>query len=150
MFTLNEIKISFISNRNDIFYAINDLSNYLYNQKINNLDTLKSIADKYSKYATVLVASILNKTVGLSVFYDNDNETKTAFISMIVVAKDVQGKGVGGALIDRVFEQCTSNGMKQVRLKVANSNENAIRFYIKHGFKLEKKMKDESFYVCKI
>ena len=146
----NEVRISRITNSNEIYAAICLLSEYLFNQSLNCVNVLKSLSEKYSKNAKVLIASIADEIKGLCVLYDNDIDTRTAFLSMIVVSEDAQGKGIGNALLSSMLEQCKVSGMERLRLEVANTNANAIRFYCNRGFAIEKKMQDSSYYYCTI
>lgn len=61
-----------------------------------------------------------------------------AYLTMIVVEKEEQGKGYGSLLMHEMFRYCKENGMEKIRLKVACTNKTAYRFYIKHGFHMVK------------
>ena len=135
-----------ISHENEIYDILCALSNDLFNQSINNPCILQSLAKKYAQNATVFVAYVNEEPKGLCAFYANDNVTKIAFLSMIVVAKGEQGKGIGKELICRMIKHCISNGMTQLKLEVANTNYSAIRFYEKQGFAVEKELKDTIIY----
>ena len=142
----NKIRISRISSSDDIYTAIHSLAAYLHNQAINKPKMIRALSEKYEKNATVLIARVSEEVAGVCVFYDNDIKNKTAYLSMIVVSKAAQGRGVGSALLQAMTDQCCDSGMNRLRLEVANSNKTAIRFYLKHGFELEKEMQNSSFY----
>lgn len=140
------VKISTIFRDNEIYDTLCALSENLFNQSINTPCTLQSLAKKYAQNANVIVAYVNDVPKGLCVFYDNNNVTKIAFLSMIVVAKEEQGKGIGNLLIKSMIKHCVSNGMERLELEVANANVSAIRFYEKNGFKIEKAIGDKRIY----
>ena len=58
----------------------------------------------------------------------------------IDILANLQGKGAGKALMQRLFEHLKKNSVPGVHLGVDGANENAIGFYKKIGFEvLEKK-----------
>jgi ribosomal protein S18 acetylase RimI-like enzyme len=50
------------------------------------------------------------------------------------VAPEARRTGVGEALVDAVIEWAGSNGVKRLRLDVADNNAAAIALYIREGF----------------
>lgn len=77
---------------------------------------------------TVLVAEIDGHRVGFAGVLDNDN-----FLHSLYVDPDVQGQGVGSALLDAVQQRFTSTGS----LKCLMQNEAALHFYQQHGWRRE-------------
>lgn len=106
-------------------------------------------AEKLSRYANVAVCKINGETAGLLVFYSNDLETKTAYISLIGVNKKWQGKGISGFLLDYCTEESKKSGMEFLKLEVDLDNARAIRFYLKNGFENCEKSEGSSVHMCK-
>lgn len=53
----------------------------------------------------------------------------------IGVLPEYRGTGLGSQLLERAIEHAKSqNGIEKVELEVFESNENAVQFYLKHGF----------------
>lgn len=102
-----------------------------YFQKIDNL-------------ACFLVAKRENEISGFSAFYMNDQEHKTAFVSLIAVAPHMQGQNIGALLLDESEKLARGNGMRRMALKVHVENLKAIRFYKKQGYTIEPQ-KDEAY-----
>lgn len=127
--------------------ALLKMAQYMHQQAINNPNSIHQMADKYSKNANVLIAVTDGTVKGMSAFYSNDQITKTAFLSTIVVAKDAQRNGLGHRLLAETIQRCIADGMQRLRLEVADSNANAISFYKKHGFSLERKLDYSSYYI---
>lgn len=142
--------IETLNNADEIYNALCQLSPYLYNQSVNNQATLRNLSDKFSQKANVLVAKNEDEVKGLCVFYNNDSENFTAYLSIIVVAADSQGTGLGGVMFQKMLECCRKAGMKKLRLEVDNTNFNALNFYKKRGFVLEKQNEQTSYLICEI
>ena len=90
--------------------------------------------EKVCKNATFLVARDRKEVCGFCAFYDNDMETKCAYITLIAVDSSWQAKGIGRRLVMKTIERACQNGMKMIRLEVAKENFPAISFYEKCGF----------------
>lgn len=71
---------------------------------------------------------------GLVAYYCNDQETKEAYISLIVVASEARGAGLGRALIEHVVSQATQRRFNTCALELVRGNHAAQRFYEKLGF----------------
>jgi len=57
------------------------------------------------------------------------------YIFVLAVLPEYQGKGLGSQLIQFAEDTARKKKFKKVSLLVSAQNENAIRFYEKHGFK---------------
>ncbi|WDE09982.1 GNAT family N-acetyltransferase [Thalassomonas haliotis] len=64
------------------------------------------------------------------------------YIMMLIIAPEYRGKGVGKAALGRLRANCIK---PYLRLRVFESNEKALKFYIRYGYELIEK--EESFYV---
>jgi len=60
----------------------------------------------------------------------------------IASAGHARRKGVGGALLSAVLENAKQCGLVSVFLEVRSSNDAAISFYLKHGFRPIRQRKD--------
>jgi len=60
------------------------------------------------------------------------------YIAFLAVYQQVQTRGVGTALMKRAEEDAVSCGAKFVCLDVETENENAVRFYEKRGYTIER------------
>lgn len=60
------------------------------------------------------------------------------YIAFLAVYQQVQTRGVGTALMKRAEEDAVSCGAKFVCLDVETENENAVRFYQKRGYTIER------------
>lgn len=64
----------------------------------------------------------------------------------IGVSPDFQGQGIGGSLLSYVKDMAQISGIHKLSLRVMATNQEAIRFYEKHGFVQEAHFKEE-FYI---
>jgi ribosomal protein S18 acetylase RimI-like enzyme len=53
----------------------------------------------------------------------------------LVITREFRRKGIGSALLDKVFNWCFEKGIKRVEVKVALANEVSRKFWRKMGFK---------------
>jgi GNAT superfamily N-acetyltransferase len=67
-------------------------------------------------------------------FEDTFNAQETLFIYAVVVAKEAQGKGVGGEIMKKIYSMARILGKSQVMLDVNNRNKRAYEWYIREGF----------------
>lgn len=91
-------------------------------------------AEKISMYGITVVYTVDQETAGMAVFYANNRETKTGYISLIGLKKAYQGKGYGRIFLDKILEKMDASGMRKCMLEVDCDNEEAFRFYCKYGF----------------
>lgn len=68
------------------------------------------------------------------IFY-NKLEDKELLIDVLVVARDMRGKGVGSKLVAFIIDFACSRGYEQVKLFVIDTNEKAKRLYERMGFR---------------
>ncbi|MDB0065944.1 ribosomal protein S18-alanine N-acetyltransferase [Gammaproteobacteria bacterium] len=73
-----------------------------------------------------------NKMLGFLIFSPIKPE---AHLLSIAVIETQQYKGIGSLLLKSMISQCKAMGINQVFLEVRASNEKAIGFYQKYGFK---------------
>ena len=79
-----------------------------------------------------LVCKEDNKMLGFLIFSPIKPE---AHLLSIAVIESQQYKGIGSLLLKSMISQCKAMGINQVFLEVRASNEKAIGFYQKYGFK---------------
>jgi len=69
----------------------------------------------------------------LSAVISSPKETR---ILLMTVRPIYRNKGIGTMLLNEFISRCFSFDLRAVNLEVRVSNENAIRFYGSHGFKI--------------
>jgi ribosomal protein S18 acetylase RimI-like enzyme len=71
---------------------------------------------------------------GFVAFYCNNQQTRQAFITSVVVAPPDRGTGLGRELVRAVLDTCRSRGFTRCRLEVRSDNVAAIAMYTGLGF----------------
>ncbi len=84
--------------------------------------------------ATNLVAEVEDQTVGFLVL-DSEPEGRRATLVTLDVVEAHRNTGIGSLLLDRSEELLRKQEISRYRLQVDISNEGAIAFYQKHGFR---------------
>lgn len=92
------------------------------------------MAKKFYENAVFIVAEIGDIPIGFCSFYANDNINKKGYISMIAVESEYRRHHIGFMLLNETISISKELGMKQMRLEVSVSNNNAILFYKRNGF----------------
>lgn len=137
--------------KNAIYNAILQCSDFFFNQALNNPDDIGILAAKFACRANVDCITVNSKVAGFISYYCNDSIMKNGYISMLVVRGAFQGKGLGTLLMNSAINNCRCNGMERIRLEVDRANETAIGFYQKIGFMKEGNASEHSdYYVMKI
>ena len=65
---------------------------------------------------------------------DRYPDDETAFIGLLMVAKDLQGHGVGAFIVKALSEALKAKHYKRIRLGYIKTNRSAQRFWLKQGF----------------
>lgn len=94
---------------------------------------INTLAQKYAEIAEFYVVYSETETAGFIAYYCND-ESRNAFVSMLMVREKFQRQGIGRAFLDRVIEDCEKLGKDRIRLEVDTDNAKGLSFYKKNGF----------------
>lgn len=122
---------------------------YAFMEGIVGRSNYEEIFDKIDRYAIFLGVYEAEDMVGYAALYANDAENKIAYISMIGVLDNMQGKHIGSELINKCIIEATKRGMNSIRLECMNDNKNAISFYEHMGFCYERDCSENSKYYVK-
>ncbi len=102
----------------------------------NEQDYLKEI---YRKDSIAKAAKSENgRTIGFVIvrlFINSDNLFDKAEIQNIAVRKNFQRKGIAQKIFDKILNELRDKKISEVWLEVRESNEKAINFYEKNGFR---------------
>lgn len=120
-------------NKPELIDALNELGDLLpdpLKQRVN----IEEYALKLTNYAVIFYAKLDNKIVGLVALYANDKQTQVAHIPLVVIAKDIQRRGVGKFILQEAINFSKNQDMKSIWLFVHKDNLAAIDFYKPFGF----------------
>ena len=104
---------------------------------------------KICNYAIFIEACANDSPLGYAAMYANDIKSRVAYLTLIAVRPDYQNMGIGSALLAKCVCCAKDYNMKLLRLEVRKRNANAISFYKKNGFVIEKECSDISFYMLR-
>ena len=103
---------------------------------------LEEMARKFASFGTVIELIEDEERIGFAAFYHNDRKLRRAFLSMIVILPEYQGKGYGSRLLAEVEHECVDDEMKILAVEVRTDNERAIKFYETRGFAVVNALSD--------
>lgn len=70
---------------------------------------------------------------------------KDAFVHILMVSPNVQRQGVGSSFLAHIESVMISSGNKVLKLETFKTNEQAIKFYLKNGWKIVNEETDAEF-----
>ena len=92
----------------------------------------KKLLERGSLY---VVLSDNGDPAGIMGFYANDQETKSAFLSILSLLPEFHRMGTGRKLMEILVSECKKAGMNEIFLKVSRENSDAIAYYEAMGFR---------------
>ena len=122
-----------------------------HNSRENGIMLTVPIEDYVTKiihYATIVPYWIGGELKAFIAYYNNDKSKSLAFLTMILIDKDLQGKGLGKLLLEFSMGDLQKNGFKSYGLEVLKDNEKAIQLYTKLGF-IKKESREQLWYMEK-
>jgi glycosyltransferase involved in cell wall biosynthesis/ribosomal protein S18 acetylase RimI-like enzyme len=130
------------SSRNALYKLLIRLDEF-YIPRISSRTDLEEYSVKLLENGRVFYAvNDEGKYIGLLAVYVNDTASQCAFISTISVLPEYQGSGISDNLMLKAFEVAVENGMRSISLEVDLSNQRALAFYKKQGFRKERQVID--------
>lgn len=107
------------------------------------------LAEKYVRYANLLVMNVKQKRAGYIAYYRNDPSSTNAYITMVVVKPEFRKCGIATRMLNEVIRDCKDNHFSDLRLEVDNENDIAKSLYKKMGFEFEKESRSNKSYYRK-
>ncbi len=89
---------------------------------------------KLGEQAEILSVAEGTRCRGFVAYYANDQVSKQAFITLVLVAPEERGRGVGHSLVACVLDIVKRRGFTSCRLEVAANNTAAHAMYRQLGF----------------
>lgn len=109
--------------------------------------SMKKYAEKVFRNAEVYACKLEEETIGYIVFYCNDLVNQSSYISQLAVKNSYRNCGIGKKLLEICKNESIYNNMKYIRLEVDIINSDALRFYSKNNFKIEREASKDSMYM---
>lgn len=130
------IEYIFIKNKETKKRLVLEFSHWFYNKTLEK-DAVFALAKKISEHAEMVTAVENGETAGFVAYYRNDFASESAFITVVIVSPVFRNRGIGKTMLQKVIEDCLSNGFISICLEVDDTNYGAIRLYERLGFKRE-------------
>jgi ribosomal protein S18 acetylase RimI-like enzyme len=120
--------------KQDLFNLISSHNNELDGLSIDS--DLNEYIEKLFVNAKIITVHENGALNGFIAYYKNDIINKNAFLTLILVDKQISKKGIGSFLIESAISDLKINDFDYFNLEVLKSNSSAIKFYEKYGFKI--------------
>ena len=70
-----------------------------------------------------------------------------AYLSQLIVSRDMKGKGVGALLLKKFEDIAKSKKCHIAYLETSEKHKEALKFYRNHGYKILSKLEDNKFHL---
>jgi GNAT superfamily N-acetyltransferase len=101
---------------------------------INNGDLPPLKNADISNYYMMTIQKADGQIIGFFDLYHGYPDSETAWISIYVIDKDVQGNAYGQEAIKAICEECKTSGWKSIGIAVHLKNWKGLRFWKNNGF----------------
>lgn len=91
----------------------------------------------------------MGRPVSIIAGYFNDTTSQTAYLSMLAVAKEYQGKKLASSLLAEFEDYAVQNRLGYVKLEVRKHNTAAQNLYRKFGYEVVDEASETSLYMKK-
>lgn len=95
---------------------------------------LEQYASKVLQSGRVLCIEKNGMIVCAALFYCNDRETNSAYLTLLGTLPEYEGRGYGGLVLSAAEKTAKREGMTAFRLHTEHCNTRAVRFYQNHGY----------------
>ena len=107
------------------------------NSKENGLSInvpIEQYVNKLVTHSTLIPYYTNGNLKGMISYYNNDETQEHSFLTLLLISKDYQGKGLGKLLLQMSINDLIKKGFKNYSLEVLKSNDKAIKLYEAFGF----------------
>lgn len=95
---------------------------------------LEEYVEKIFLNSTIIPYFISGNLKGMISYYNNDPNKKYSFLTLILIAEDYQGQGLGKLLLQMSIDDLQKKGFESYGLEVLKINLKAIKLYEDFGF----------------
>lgn len=96
---------------------------------------------RFVRHPSLVLHSVGTLRYPLLVRENEDSSADGAELLAIMVRPDVRSRGIGAALLNAVLDDCRRHHLAHLDVTVDAANEDARRFYTRHGFVLCKRFR---------
>lgn len=146
---MNGIQLREVSDNNAVEEAVERLEMMLVPSLSERDVNLAQYAEKLRIHGRVWCHYDMGKPVSIIAGYFNDMTSQTAYLSMLAVAKEYQGKKLASSLLSEFEDYAIQKGMAYVKLEVRKHNTAAQNLYRKFGYEIIDEASETSLYMKK-
>ena len=146
---MNGIQLREVSDNNAVEEAVERLEMMLVPSLSERDVNLAQYAEKLCIHGRVWCHYDMGKPVSIIAGYFNDMTSQTAYLSMLAVAKEYQGKKLASSLLSEFEDYAIQKGMAYVKLEVRKHNTAAQNLYRKFGYEIIDEASETSLYMKK-
>ena len=146
---MNGIQLREVSDNNAVEEAVERLEMMLVTSISEREVNLAQYAEKLCIHGRGWCHYDMGKPVSIIAGYFNDMTSQTAYLSMLAVAKEYQGKKLASSLLSEFEDYAIQKGMAYVKLEVRKHNTAAQNLYRKFGYEIIDEASETSLYMKK-
>lgn len=146
---MNGIRLLEAPSKEAVEEAVMRLENRLVPSLTDRKINISQYSEKLVHHGKVWTHYDMGKPVSIIAGYFNDETTRTAYLSMLAVAEEYQGKRLASSLLSEFEDYAIKSGMNYVKLEVRKHNFVAQELYNKFGYKIISDASDTSYYMQK-
>jgi ribosomal protein S18 acetylase RimI-like enzyme len=94
----------------------------------NSLDTIRLA------FSQSLIATVAENSHGIFGYQISTGHGQRAHLARLAVRPEVQGRGIGRALLSDLFNRVTQNGISRLSVNTQSDNATSLSLYKKMGF----------------
>lgn len=143
------IQLREVSDNNAAEEAVVQLEKMLVPSLTERGVNLSQYAAKLNTCGKVWCHYDMGRPVSIIAGYFNDTTSQTAYLSMLAVAKEYQGKKLASSLLAEFEDYAVQNGLGYVKLEVRKHNTAAQNLYRKFGYEVVDEASETSLYMKK-
>lgn len=106
----------------------------LFPIKLSDKTDLSNLTEKFLSLGTIFSISENNEIVGLIAGYNNDILNHNAYISVLAVLPEYQGRGYASTLLIEFEKICKQKNMRRIEVYTHKTNFGAIKMYKKNNY----------------
>lgn len=138
-----------VTSKEELKKILVEFKEYRFLHDVTDDDKIEAYAKKQLTYGHVVAEYHDGKPVGFISFYDNDTNSKTAYISVFALSEGLgfmKGKTMVRIATEsfRIAKDC---GLEKIKLEVDKENKVARKLYEHLGFKYTGEETDHSLYM---
>ncbi len=116
--------------------SVIEIENLCFKAPWKKEDILREMHENpYSNFWVIEITDPISKNKSVVGFSNYWKTFESATITQIAIHPYLQRHQLGSALMDEIINDCYAKRVRTLTLEVRLSNQNAINFYKKHGFK---------------